>query len=101
MRGEFSKLAVKLCVGEILCRFFIEGMMCNDEYVMRYINYANASKIENFSTKIKEYYQVDWFANQTASWNGLYQPTFTEVLTKRGYGFAFNMLPDSKLFTKK
>jgi hypothetical protein len=68
---------------------------------MRAMDYTNATEIERLTKRIKEYYQVDWFKNQTASWNSLYQPIFTETLTKRGFAFAFNMLPDYKLFTKE
>jgi hypothetical protein len=76
-------------------------LLCDDEYVMRYLDYKDGAEVENFSKRVKEYYQVDWFRNQTASWNNLYQPIFTEVLTKRGFAFAFNMLPDYKLYTKE
>jgi hypothetical protein len=76
-------------------------LLCDDELSRRSPDYTHASEIEEFPKRIKEYYQVEWFRNQTASWNNLYQPIFTEVLTKRGFGFAFNMLPDTKLFTKE
>jgi hypothetical protein len=76
-------------------------MLCDYEFAMRGVDYRKATEIEEFSKRIKEYYQVDWFRNQTASWNNVYQPIFTEALTKRGFGFAFNMMPDSELFTKE
>jgi hypothetical protein len=68
---------------------------------MRYLDYKTAKKIENFSRKIKKYYQDEWFMNQTASWNKDYKPIFAETLTKRGYAFTFNMLPDFQLLTEK
>jgi hypothetical protein len=56
-------------------------------------------KLDDFVGRIKKSTQTEWFVNQTAMWNSRYKPEFAEVLTKRGYGFSFNMLPPSKLFT--
>jgi hypothetical protein len=86
-----------------LRRLFIETMLCDLDWVFLRNNFKNLN--DSFVSKIvpivKEYFQVDWFKNQTSSWNTYYQPEFTEVLTKRGFGFAFNMLPNSKLFTDR
>jgi hypothetical protein len=68
---------------------------------MRFLNFTTGKKIENMSRKIKEYYQIDWFRNQTASWNTNFKPIFTETLTKRGFGFSFNSLPAPKLLTRE
>lgn len=79
-------------------------MMCNNDLVVRgrtFLDYDNLNKSEDFIKKIKRYYQTDWFTNQTASWNNRFKPEFTEVLTKLGYGFVFNMLPEMDLFTEK
>jgi hypothetical protein len=88
----------------MVCRPFIEGMMCDFDLIVRarpFLEYSKLNKSENFLKKIKRYYRVQWFTNQTATWNTRFRPEFTEVLTKFGYGFAFNMLPESKLFTDK
>jgi hypothetical protein len=61
--------------------------------------FPKANKTENFYPKVKKYLQSEWFTNQTAVWNRNYKPVFKEVLTRRGYGFTFNMLPESKLFS--
>jgi mannose/fructose/N-acetylgalactosamine-specific phosphotransferase system component IID len=86
-----------------LLRVFIEAMMSELAWVFLKNDFQNLN--DSFVSKIvpiiKEYFQVDWFKNQTTSWNTYYQPEFTEVLTKRGFGFAFNMLPNSKLFTDR
>jgi hypothetical protein len=63
--------------------------------------FRTAEKPENFLQRVKEYYQTEWFQNQTASWNTHFKPIFTETLTRRGYGFTFNMLDNSKMFTDK
>jgi hypothetical protein len=80
-------------------------MLCDHETLVRSnarsLQYSKLDKVENFMKKIKRYYQVYWFTNQTATWNQNYKPEFTEVLTKFGYGFAFNLLPESQLFTNK
>jgi hypothetical protein len=80
----------------------MEGMLCDEELIMRPWDLTKGSKIENFLEKIKKYYHPEWFMNQTASWNTNFRPIFTESITKgRGYGFSFNMLEDSKLFSEK
>lgn len=81
--------------------FYIQGALCDNEFVVRLSDYSNVKEVENFLPKIKKYYQSEWFTNQTASWNVNFKPVFTEVLTKLGYGFAFNMLPHSKMFTER
>jgi len=47
----------------------------------------------------KDYSGIDWFKNQSASWNDNQTPTFTEILTKRGLSYNFNQLEPKKLFT--
>lgn len=59
----------------------------------------NQSYVSDLLPVFKRYYQRGWFIRQSASWNSRFDAEFTEILTKRGYGFAFNMLPKSKLFT--
>jgi hypothetical protein len=79
-------------------------MLCDNEMTVRsirFLQYSKLDKVENLLKKIKRYYQVNWFTNQTASWNQNFNPEFTEILTKFGYGFAFNLLPESQLFTDK
>jgi hypothetical protein len=86
-----------------LRRVFIEAMLCDLDWVFQRNNFQNLndSFVSKMVSATKEYYQVDWFKNQTSSWNTYYRPEFTEVLTKRGFGFAYNMLPNSKLFTDR
>jgi hypothetical protein len=59
------------------------------------------SFVSDFVPAIRKYFQTEWFMSQSSSWEFHYKSEFTEVLTKRGFGFAFNMLPKSKLFTDK
>jgi hypothetical protein len=86
------------------CSFLIEGFLCDAEIVIQneqFIETENnhINKTEHFFEKVKKYYQTQWFMNQTGAWNNNYKAVFKEVLTRRGYGFTFNMLPKSKLFT--
>jgi hypothetical protein len=62
-------------------------------------DYKKASKVENYLEKVKLNFEPEWFENQTASWNMIYEAIFTESLTRRGYGFTFNMLPEQEMFT--
>jgi hypothetical protein len=81
----------------------VQGALCANSIIVNDLasKYQNVSKSENYLLKIKNSYQTEWFRSQTASWNSHYQPEFAEVLTKRGYGFAFNMLPESELYSEK
>jgi hypothetical protein len=63
--------------------------------------YSKAKKPENYLSRIKWHYQPEWFTEHAASWNTHYKPVFTESLTKRGYGFTFNILPEKKMFTEE
>jgi hypothetical protein len=83
---------------------FVEGMLCNEGNMVGYpesFQYDTLPKPKNFMPRIKKQLLTDWFENHTASWNNRYKPEFEEILTRRGYGFAFNMLPKSQLFTDK
>jgi hypothetical protein len=79
-------------------------MLCNDGFIVGFaqlFHYETLGKPKNFMPRIKKQLQTHWFENQTASWNNRFKPEFTETLTRIGYGFAFNMLPKSQLFTDK
>lgn len=78
-------------------------MLCDYHTVVegQYMRYNKLERSENFLGKVRKLFLTEWFENQTASWNTYYQPDFTEVLTKRGFGYSFNMLPALQLFTKK
>jgi hypothetical protein len=80
---------------------YVEAMLCDHDLdeIGKYSPRMNKS--EDLMKKIKKYYQPKWFVKQKASWNLRYKPVFSEVLTKFGYGFTFNMLPKSKLFTSR
>jgi hypothetical protein len=78
---------------------FIQAWLCNEEEIIRRPDYDfTAHGLEDVVVKLQDYSQFEWFSNQTASWNTFYQPKFVEFLTKRGFGFTFNMLEPSKLF---
>jgi hypothetical protein len=84
----------------ILFSYFIQNLLCNNEYVTRRADFdLENDGIEDLVNKLRNYSNFEWFANQTASWNTFYQAEFVEFLTKRGFGFTFNMLEPSKLFT--
>lgn len=76
--------------------------MCNDNYIITNLDFTQASyPLEHIMETLKSYSHIEWFRNQTAAWNTFYQPEFVEVLTQRGFGFTFNMLPRKDLLTDK
>jgi hypothetical protein len=81
------------------CSYFTKAILCNVDYVMTGLDSKRLRKIDDFVGRISNSTLTEWFVDQKALWNSHYKPEFVEVLTKRGYGFAFNMLPSSKLFT--
>lgn len=42
--------------------------------------------------------KVYWFQDQISSFNGKYEPKFSEIRTSRGMGFSFNMIDAAKMF---
>jgi hypothetical protein len=81
----------------------VEGMVSSNVHIVSqwYPQYRRLNKSENLLGKIKKIFQPDWFVEQSATWNGDYEVNFREVLTKRGYGFVFNMMQESNMFTEK
>jgi hypothetical protein len=81
----------------------VQGMLCSNKVVVStwQSHYRYLNKSENFLGKIKKIFQPEWFVQQSATWNNNYEVQFREVLAKRGYGFAFNMMQDYNMFTEK
>jgi hypothetical protein len=106
-QGEQYLLASKfnLRYDLLFCHFrmLVEGMVCSDVYVVAKWtpHYRHLNKSENLLGKIRKILQPEWIVEQSATWNGDYEVKFREVLTKRGYGFAFNMIQESNMFTEK
>jgi hypothetical protein len=103
---RFESTSIAKINNEFSIRAFVRGTLCNNENVVstqkfNVKDYPRINASENYLGKIKELYQPEWFTNQSASWSGYYEPVFVETLTRRGYGFTFNMLAESKLFTDK
>lgn len=46
-------------------------------------------------------YQRKWFGNSIRSWNNEDDPEFAEILTRKGFGFTFNMIEDFRLLNLK
>jgi hypothetical protein len=88
-----------------VCSLFIELYLCDEDIIIRTRQFVEAyrklNKTVDFYNKIRQSYHPKWFINQTASWNTNYKPTFVESLTKRSFGYTFNMLADSKLLTNE
>jgi hypothetical protein len=111
--AKFVKFAVMLglSVDDVMKKLksdsvFVQGLLCDHDYTIRHKKFVEqdfpkTKKPEDFLSNIKESYQNKWFLNQSASWDLHYQPIFTESLTRRGYGFTFNMLHDSKLLREE
>lgn len=47
---------------------------------------------------IHRHSRVDWFTMQSGSWNDIFQVQFAEILTARGFGFAFNIFQAEKIY---
>jgi hypothetical protein len=84
----------------------MEGFFCNRDFVTRnkyFIEgaFQTNNKSADYYNKLKQYYHPEWFMQQTATWNTNFKPVFRESLTRRAFGFTFNMLDESKLFTER
>lgn len=104
MGKEFWTGLKSICLDELNIsnannlRFIAQSHICNQGYLLKYIDFRATPYFGNIVPLLKNFSQLEWFGQQSATWNSYYQPEFTEVLTPRGYGFAFNMLDPSKMF---
>lgn len=83
-------------------RYHLEHILNND---IDYPTFFPASEKYNFTgysqlmvPTLKNLSTRDWFAKQSGQWNELYEAPFAELLTTRGFGFAFNLLNASDLY---
>jgi len=75
----------------------MESVVCEDFYLTLWkVGPYPRDFIEDLRSN---YSGIEWFKNQSASWNDNHTPTFTEILTKRGLSYNFNQLEPKKLFT--
>lgn len=99
------KKSFKISWDIYIIRPFIEGVLCDRSLIIRapdFFHFELLNKSENYVDTIRKFYfQTGWFRSQSASWNHRYKPEFTEMLTKFGFGFSFNMMPKVELFTEK
>jgi hypothetical protein len=51
--------------------------------------------------KLQQVSKLEYFANQTSSWNLIYQPNYYQIPTKRGFGYSFNLEERFKMFREK
>jgi len=82
---------------EFFDSFYIETLLCEEFFTA-------ASTMGPYPGDFvkdlrRNYSGIEWFRNQSASWNENQTPAFTEILTKRGLSYNFNQLEPKKLFT--
>jgi hypothetical protein len=56
---------------------------------------------DEYMEQLDPYFQKEWLKNQTASFNTYFVPTFSQVLTRRGYGITFNMLKATEMLNEE
>ncbi|KAG5668268.1 hypothetical protein PVAND_016215 [Polypedilum vanderplanki] len=75
------------------------AVLCDFETIINLFPENRTKQIKNWVQMLDNYYTYKkWFINQTATWKRNFKPEFLRVLTRRGFGFAFNMLEPTKLF---
>ena len=66
-------------------------------YPFHFQNHTDLMKVLKTYTKNQQKY----FQSRTASWNGVIDPPFAQVLTRTTYGRTFNLLEMADLFNDK
>lgn len=81
---------------EEVLKALLEEAICFDFYKPINIenDYELSSKVIEF---IRNSSMKHWFELQVATWDRKFVPEFSEVLTKRGMAFAFNIFDSSEL----
>lgn len=74
-----------------------QNAVCQDNYKFRFV-YESYNITQTAFHFIKKHSTVDWFKDQFATWNQKNAPVFSEIVTKRGVAFTFNMIPAEILF---
>jgi hypothetical protein len=78
----------------------IEHIICFDEsyHMLDYLwfNYTKPSDAVDILRNLTE--QREWFNRTEVIWNNEENPKFTEIITRNGLGFTFNLIEDSELF---
>jgi len=82
----------------VIIRYYMESLVCEDFYMSesKMGPYTGGNFVEDLR---RNYSGIEWFKNQSTSWNDNQTPAFTEILTKRGLSYNFNQLEPKKLFT--
>jgi hypothetical protein len=75
----------------------VETSVCRNSYNLdneEYGRYELSRKVIGF---LRNHSMASWFGKQKASWNRSFAPEFSEIITRRGMAFTFNMPDASKL----
>lgn len=85
---------------DLATRFYIEHILMKDiEYPFYFPYYFNHSDYADvIVSTLKNQSKLQWFSQQSGSWNKAYKAPFAELLTSRGFGFSFNILDFAELY---
>lgn len=82
------------------------GVLCDQDghaFLMHMflINFAHNSQVVDF-LKANDPGREWWPKVQKTTWNSFVKPRYAETLTRRGFGYTFNLIEEEKLlnFTK-
>jgi acid-sensing ion channel, other len=78
----------------------VEHVICHDasHHLLDFLwfNYTKPSDAVDFLKNQTEH--REWFSSVEAIWNNEENPKFTEIITRNGLGFTFNLMEDADLF---
>lgn len=74
----------------------VEDAICADYFVVEGV-YEEFDFTKGIMFHMKNNTLKSWFETQSASWDQKFSPEFSEVFTRRGMAFSFNMVEASKL----
>lgn len=74
----------------------VEDAICNDHFGIEGV-YDEFDFTKGIMFHMKNISLKSWFETQTASWDQKFSPEFSEIFTRRGMAFSFNMIEAPEL----
>lgn len=83
-------------INNLIYRNMSAFLLCGDTF-SNYFSIHIFSIVPYIIDVMKEASLLSWFQEQFSTFNGDFQPEFSEVRTTRGYGYTFNLIDADEL----
>jgi hypothetical protein len=76
----------------------IPSLLCNNRIALDPLENLNVGFDDTLMIRILMEAKRVWFLNQSVIWNDKYCPEMFEFLGSNGYGYAFNMMTEDRMY---